>query len=209
MAYSDLRLRKTLALIRIFTGILFLSAGIHKISSWEFAKIEFPDFVWGAIHGGAASFYADFLSNVVAQHPSRWAALVASTELFMGIGLVLGLAVRPVSVVGMSYTVNLMLATWNVAGANDGPWRYADNPSHLVLTFFLFLLFGIGHAGESWGVGSLYHRRRRPRLERDAISGELPASSMRGVASYSRAYAGESEFDPESTSDSGNYGMKM
>src|SRR5438477_10699380 len=109
MAYSDLRLRKTLALIRILTGILFLSASIHKISSWEFAKIEFPDFVWGAIHGGAASFYADFLSSVVAQHPSRWAAVVASTELFIGFGLVLGLAVRPVSVVGMSYTVNLML----------------------------------------------------------------------------------------------------
>jgi uncharacterized membrane protein YphA (DoxX/SURF4 family) len=196
MSYSHLRLRKTLALVRIFTGILFLLASIHKISSWEFAKIQFPEFVWNGIHGGAVGFYADFLANVVLQHPSRWAAVVASTELFMGIGLLLGLAVRPVSVVGMFYSINLMLATWNVTGSSDGPWRYGESLSAQVLMFFLFLLFGIGHAGENWGVGSLYHRRNSQRGER-ALSGELKASGMPAIANYDRTYDDVEQLRPQ------------
>jgi uncharacterized membrane protein YphA (DoxX/SURF4 family) len=199
MAYSDLRLRKTLALVRILTGILFVSAGVHKVSSWQFARIEFPEFVWGAIHGGAVGFYADFLGSVVGQHPSRWAALVAFTELLIGVSLVLGLAVRPISVVGMSYSLNLMLATWNVAAGSEAIWRY------LIPMFFMFLLFGIGHAGERWGVGSLYHRRHRPRLERAVINSELQASGMSGFPSYRRTYLDETEFQPKTQSNSDGY----
>lgn len=80
MAYSHLRLRRTLALVRILTGVLFLFLGAHKISSWEFAKVEFPQFIWDATHGAAVGFYADFLSSVVKSYPSGIAVLVALTD---------------------------------------------------------------------------------------------------------------------------------
>jgi len=211
MAYSHSRLRKTLAAIRILTGVVFLFAAAHKISSWEFAKIEFPQFVWDATHGAAVGFYGDFLGSFIWQHPSGYAALVAFTELFIGVGLVLGLAVRPVSLVGMLYSVNFMLATWNAPGANEPTWRHLDNASKLILLFFLFLLFGVGHAGENWGLGSLYHHRRHQRWEQQAEGGELKTSAVPKIESDSRRYLYEDEFRPESEAgaDSDNFRLKM
>jgi len=162
MSYSQTRLRRTLALVRFLTGILFLSAGLHKVASWEFARIEFPQFLWDATHGGAAAFYSDFLSNVVAQHIARYAAVIAFCQLFIGIGLVLGLAIRPVSVLGMLYSLHLILATWNASpGMHDSVWGDLEGVSNLLLMLFLFLLLGVGHAGERWGLGALYHRHRQ------------------------------------------------
>lgn len=82
MAYSHSRLRKTLAVVRVLTGVVFLFAAAHKISSWEFAKIEFPQFVSEAAHGAAVGFYGDFLSSVAGQHLAGFAALAAFIELF-------------------------------------------------------------------------------------------------------------------------------
>jgi uncharacterized membrane protein YphA (DoxX/SURF4 family) len=160
MAYSDSRLRKTLALVRVLLGALFLLGGVHKISSLDFARIEFPRFLAEASRGAAIGFYADFLHNAVWGHAGEVALLIGFTELFIGVGLLLGLAVRPISLLGMFYALNFMLATWMAPGANEPIWRYLDNQSKLIMMFMLFLLLGIGHAGENWGVGALYHRRR-------------------------------------------------
>jgi uncharacterized membrane protein YphA (DoxX/SURF4 family) len=116
MAYSHSRLRNTLALIRVLTGLMLLVAGAHKISSLEFAQIEFPALLRQASNGAAVGFYADFLDSVVRQHTGGWAVLIGLTELFIGVGLLLGLAVRPVSLVGIFYTVNFMLAAVALCG---------------------------------------------------------------------------------------------
>ena len=206
MAYSHSRLRKTLAVVRVLTGVLFLFAAAHKISSWEFAKIEFPQFVSEAAHGGAAGFYGDFLSSVVGQHLAGFAALAAFVELFIGVGLVLGLAVRPISILGSVYVVHLMLATWNVPGPNEPMWRYLDNGGKLLALLFLFVLFGFGHAGENWGLGSLYHHRRHRKREHGEPDGELETSAIGRSESYSRRYRNERDEFPQEpelhTSDS-------
>lgn len=166
--YSHSRLRNALALVRVATGILFVVGGVHKISSMEFARIEFPKFLSEASNGAAVRFYADFLNSVVWQHPGTYAVLIGFTELFIGVGLVLGLAVRPISLIGIVYTVNLMLATYMAPGNDEPLWRYLDNESKELMMFFLFVVFAIGHVGENWGVGSLYHHRRRRKWEETA-----------------------------------------
>lgn len=187
MAYSHSRLRNTLALIRVLTGLMLLVAGAHKISSLEFAQIEFPALLRQASNGAAVGFYADFLDSVVRQHTGGWAVLIGLTELFIGVGLLLGLAVRPVSLVGIFYTVNFMLATCMAPGWNEPLWRYVENQSKLIMMFFLFLLFGIGHAGENWGVGSLYHHRRRHKWE-EFEQGEDKAPPGTSVESFRMRY---------------------
>lgn len=175
MAYSHSRLRNTLALVRIVTGAMFLLGGWHKISSLEFARIEFPKLLAQANHGAAVGFYADFLTSFVCDRPGEVAVLLGFVELFIGVGLLLGLAVRPISLLGMFYTLNFMLATWMAPGSDEALWRYVGNETKLILMFFLFLLFGIGHAGENWGLGALYHHRRRRRWERREASAEEEA----------------------------------
>jgi uncharacterized membrane protein YphA (DoxX/SURF4 family) len=211
MPYSHSRLRKTLAVVRVLTGVLFLFAAAHKISSWEFAKIEFPHFVWEAAHGAAVGFYGDLLGSLDVQHLSSYAAVVAFIELFIGIGLVLGLAVRPVSILGSVYMVHLILATWNVPGSNEPMWRYLDNDGKLIALFFLFLLFGFGRAGENWGLGSLYHHRRHRKWEQGEPDGEWETSAIAKSESHSRSYRNErDEFsqEPELHPDSGRIKLR-
>ncbi len=192
MAYSHSRLRNTLAFVRVVTGVLFLVGGGLKISSWDFARNEFPQFVWDAIRGTAVGFYGEFLTSVAVQHLSRAAAVVAFTELTIGVGLLLGLAVRPVSLLGMFYSVNLMLATWNLPPGTGLNARYMDNLIKLILMLFMFLVFAIGHAGENWGLGSLYHRRRRARWERLGVDLRQEADAKK-TADFSRRYLEETD----------------
>lgn len=171
MAYSHARLRKTLALVRIVTGAVFLVFGASKISSLEFARVGFPQFLWDATHGAALGFYGSFLQSLGVSHSAaKFAVLVGFVELFIGIGLLLGLVVRPIALLGMVYTVNLMLATWMTPGPDQPLWRYLEPQMGHVTLFFLFLLFGIGHAGENWGLGALYHHRRHLRWEQSGPS---------------------------------------
>lgn len=199
MAYSHSRLRNTLAVVRVLTGILFLFAAVHKISSWEFAKIEFPQFVSDAAHGAAAGSYGEFLSSLVGQHLAGFAALAAFIELFIGVGLVLGLAIRPISILGSVYMVHLMLATWNAPGPNEPMWRYLDNGGKLILLLFLFVLFGCGHAGENWGLGSLYHNRRRRKWELGEPDRELETPAIARSDSYRQRYRNERDEFPQGT----------
>lgn len=166
MAYSHARLRNTLALVRILTGATFVVFGSYKISSMQFARVGFPQFLWDATRSGAFRFYAGFLESVVWQNPGKYAVLVGFVELFIGIGLLLGLVVRPISILGMVYMVNLMLATWMAPGPDEPLWRYLDGQMQHIALFCLFLLFFMGRAGENWGLGALYHHRRHLGWER-------------------------------------------
>jgi uncharacterized membrane protein YphA (DoxX/SURF4 family) len=195
MSYSNSRLRKTLAVVRVLTGVLFLFAAAHKISSWEFARIEFPQFVSDAAHGAGVGFYGEFLGSVAGQHLAGSAALFAFVELFIGVGLTLGLAIRPVSILGSVYMVHLMLATWNVPGPNQPMWSYLDNAGKLIALLFLFMLFGFGHAGEILGLGSLYHRRHYNRQHLD--DGELETSAISRIEPHRRRYPEERDESPQ------------
>lgn len=89
----------------------------------------------------------------------------------------------------MIYTVNFMLATCMAPGPKEGLWRYLDHEAKLIALFFLFLLFGIGHAGENWGLGSLYHHHRNRRWEKESAAEE--SSSGLQAESYSEGYKDE------------------
>lgn len=109
----------------------------------------------------------------------------------------LGLAVRPIAILGSVYMVHLMLATWNVPGANEPMWRYLDNGGKLIPLLFLFVLFGFGHAGENLGLGSLYHHRRHRKWEQQDEGGELESSATPTIEAYSRRYRNERDEFPQ------------
>ena len=166
MAYTHARLRNTLAIVRIGTGLLLLYLGWYKVNSIEFARVDFIQFLTDAVTGGAPDWYATLLRTVVFPQPTKWAVAVGFLELTLGVGLVLGLAIRIMSVAGMFYMANLAVATWNQTSASEPLWHFPDEHLRYILPFFIFLLLGIGHAGENWGLGALYHRHRHKRWEK-------------------------------------------
>lgn len=165
MAYTHSRLRKTLALVRIVMGLVFLYVGWFKVSSLEFARTDFPQFLFDA-QVTAVGFYGKLLHSWVLPHAGQVAVAIGFMELFIGISLVLGFLSRPVSLLGMFYMLNLFLATWLQPAPGEPLWHYPQEQVQYILGFAIFLLLGIGHAGENWGLGTLYHGRRHERWEK-------------------------------------------
>ena len=160
MAYSHSRLRKTLVVVRIVTGAVFVSVGAFKISSLGFAKVIFPQFLQDGIQGAAVEWIRPVLEWIVSFGPARVGVLIGLVELFIGIALVLGLAVRPATLLGMFYSIGLFLATWDQAPQTPSMLQSTEHQLRNIFPFLVFLLLGVGHAGETWGLGSLYHHHR-------------------------------------------------
>ena len=166
MAYSHSRLRKTLALVRIVTGVVFIVLGANKISSLEFGRIIFPAFLQQAINGGSVGWLRPLLEWIFDFGAARIGILLGFAELAIGISLFLGLVVRPASLLGIAYTAFLLLATWNGV-ETASMMQTADHQFRNLFPTLVLLLLGVGHAGETWGLGALYHHHRARQWQRD------------------------------------------
>ncbi len=158
MSYSNTRLRRVLAVVRIAVGLIFVIYGATKLFDPSFFATGFTGSLT-RMSGTAADWYFPIVHSLWS-HPGAFAVLVGMVELFLGIGLVLGLATRPVCLVGMIYMLNRIAITWYPGGHNFELYQYIDVHLAQLSLFFLFLLFAVGHAGETWGLGAIYHHER-------------------------------------------------
>jgi len=144
-------MHKTIAIVRILTGGIFLLFGEYKIASPDFAHGGFQDYLKQYISHDALEFYRPFLTHFVQSHAVGYGYLVGLLELGIAASLILGMWVRPFSLLGVLYMLNLTFATWNEVG--PGPvWRYfGAELSHIPL-LFLFMIFFAANAGLTWGL---------------------------------------------------------
>jgi thiosulfate dehydrogenase [quinone] large subunit len=153
---------KTMAAVRVATGVFFLFFGEYKLADSVFARTTFPEqWLKQFIAQDAVGFYAGFLHDVVLPHHVFFGYLVGVAELFIGLALVLGLLVRAASVVGALHMINLTLATWWEPGHNVPTWRYFGAVLDHLPLLFLFLIFLAANAGRTWGLDGVLDRRRR------------------------------------------------
>jgi uncharacterized membrane protein YphA (DoxX/SURF4 family) len=87
-------LSKTIATVRIATGLLFLLFGEYKVAGPAFAHGGFQQYLQGYIQGDAVSFYRPFLAHVVLPHAVFFGYVVGVLELLIAISLIMGLLVR-------------------------------------------------------------------------------------------------------------------
>jgi thiosulfate dehydrogenase [quinone] large subunit len=158
---------RTIAAVRIATGIIFLFFAEYKIASSAWAYGGFEVWIRQFVNEDTAvGFYKAFLVNFVLVHPVLCARIVAWGELAIGLSLVLGLLVRPASVGGGILMIALVLSTWYAPGHGAAPWKYLGaNLDHIPL-LFLFAIFYASRAGDVWGFDG-----RMPRSRAVAISG--------------------------------------
>jgi thiosulfate dehydrogenase [quinone] large subunit len=152
---------KTIAAVRIATGIIFLFFGEYKIVGPAFAHGGFEGWIHHFVDQDmAVGFYKVFLVKFVFVHPVLCARIVGWGEFAIGLSLVLGIFVRLASVAGAIHMLSLALATWYAPGHGAPPWRYLGaNLDHIPL-LFLFVIFYAARAGDVWGFDG---HRRRPR----------------------------------------------
>jgi len=157
MSGQSTALSRTIATTRVATGILFLLFGEYKIATPEFAYKGFPQYLQGYVQGSAVSFYRPVLA-LLEPHAVFFGYVVAIVELAIAASLILGLWVRPLSVVGALFMLNLFLASWWEPGHGVALWRYFGAELDTIPLLFLFLIFYAAHAGQTWGLdGRMRH----------------------------------------------------
>jgi uncharacterized membrane protein YphA (DoxX/SURF4 family) len=152
-------LSKTIAVVRVATGILFLFFGEYKVAGPGFAHGGFQQYLQGYIGGGAVTFYRPFLAHVVLPYAVFFGYVVGVLEIWIGVSLLLGWWVRPASVAGAFFMLNLALATWWEPGHGVALWRYFGAELDKIPLLFLFLIFYSAAARQPGGKD----RGARPR----------------------------------------------
>ena len=151
-------LPKVIAAVRIATSVFFLLFGEYKVAGSEFAHSGFQTYLQDYISNSAVSFYRPVLSGLVLPHAVFFGYVVGSVELLIGIALLIGLWVRPVSIVGVLFLVNMVLATWWTPGHGVALWRYLGNELDHIPLLLLLIVFYAADAGQVWGLDGFRQR---------------------------------------------------
>ena len=151
-------LSRVIAVTRVLTGILFLLFGEYKVASPAFAHAGFPQYLQGYVGGSAVAFYRPVLALLL-PHAVFFGYLVGIVELAIAASMILGLWVRPMSIVGGLFMLNLFLATWWEPGHGVALWKYFGAELDTIPLLFLFAIFYAADAGSTWGLD-------RPRVRR-------------------------------------------
>ena len=139
-----------MAVARVAVGIMFLFFAQYKLMHREFAHGGYEKYVTGFVQESSVSFYKPFLRATL-QHPVASGYAVAVAELLIGLSMVLGFWVRPFSVIGALFMLNLVFSTWVLPGGTP-PWRYLGNQLDNIPLLMLFVLFFVHNAGETLGL---------------------------------------------------------
>ena len=150
---------KTIAVTRIATGFLFLLFGEYKVAGPAFAHGDFQKYLDGFIQTEAVSFYRPVLVHIVAPHAVFWGYAVGVLELWIAASLLLGIFVRPTSIVGALFMLNITLSTWWGAGHGVALWRYFGAELDTIPLILLFVIFFASDAGQAWGIDGALRKR--------------------------------------------------
>ena len=139
-----------MAAARIVVGLLFIMFAQYKLLHPDFAHEGYQKTVTGYVQETSLRFYKPFLRATL-KYPVASGYAVGVAELLIGASMVLGFLVRPFSVVGGLFMLNLLCSTW-VLPAGTPAWRYFGNQLDNISLFLLFLLFFVHSAGETLGL---------------------------------------------------------
>ncbi|MGA9968253.1 MAG: DoxX family protein [Terriglobales bacterium] len=154
---------KTIAVVRMATAVFFILFGQYKLFGPGFAHGGFQEYLRGYIEGSAVGFYRPILADLVLPHAVFFGYAVGAVEMFIGVSLLLGIWVRPASVLGSLHMLSLTLATWWDPGHNVPVWRYFGNELDHLPVLFLFIIFFVSDAGRQWGLDGRRQRSTRAR----------------------------------------------
>lgn len=143
---------KTVAVVRIATSVFFILFGEYKIAGHGFAHGGFQNYLQDYIANSAVSFYRPVLAQVILPHAIFFGYVVGAVELLIGVSLLIGLWVRPASILAILFLVNMVLATWWAPGHGVAVWRYFGNELEHLPLLLLFIIFFAADAGRVWGL---------------------------------------------------------
>ncbi|MEO7020091.1 MAG: TQO small subunit DoxD [Ktedonobacteraceae bacterium] len=173
--------------LRLFLGTTFVYAGIQKLTDPQYFNPAARGYIGRQIAGFAnGSPLHDFLLNVAAPHAALFGTLVAYGELAIGLGVLLGLLLRPAAFFGILVNLIFFLsADWRIY-----PYFYG---SDLVYLFGWLTLLLAGPANQAlpaldtWLVTRLVERASPQKQPHRAALCEILFGVKVGPAGYPQA----------------------
>jgi len=130
-----------ITLLRVYTGVFFLTYGWGKIRNPEFEN-GLAGFVTGNLDK-AFGFFRPFLESVVLPNKGLFAIMVGWGELLIGITLIVGLATRWASVAGAL----MVAAFWFTKGQG-----FLAAQNHDSIWLMIFVVLATVHAGRAYSL---------------------------------------------------------
>jgi uncharacterized membrane protein YphA (DoxX/SURF4 family) len=148
-----------LASLRIGVGLLFFIFGEYKVFGTQFTLHGgFQFWINKFLEGGAYPFMAPVLRGFVLPHATPIAFLVAYGEFAIGLGLLLGILVRPASAGGLLLMLTMLFSS-DYPGAAAPFWQYfGASLSHFVFAL-CFAAFLIGRSDAVWSAKAWQYRK--------------------------------------------------
>jgi thiosulfate dehydrogenase (quinone) large subunit len=102
--------------LRLFLGVTFMYAGLQKLTDPHYFDPSAQDFIGNQIRGFAAgSPIGGLLLHLVVPHATLFGGLIAWGELAIGLGVLVGVMVRPAAMFGALLSLIFFLsASWRV-----------------------------------------------------------------------------------------------
>lgn len=149
-----------LAGLRVGYGLVFLTNGIAKLGDQPERIAPFKGFLItrdGArgildsdTQGHPVGIYRDFIENVVLAHWEPWGAVLAASEIAIGICLILGLVTPIAALAGAGFQLHLNFA--NIHHEDKWLWEAA-------VEWLPLLALACTRAGRFWGLDGYLARR--------------------------------------------------
>ena len=176
--------------LRLFLGLTFTYAGIQKLTDPQYFRPSAPGYIGKQIAGMAhGTPLGGLLTHLVVPHAAFFGGMIAWGELAIGLGVLLGLLVRPAAFFGALLSLIFFLsASWRVS-----PYFYG---SDIVFLFGWSVIMLAGPVAGGWPVLdsriAAWLLERVPEASRDTaarlvwialgVSERLPESDNESVA---------------------------
>jgi uncharacterized membrane protein YphA (DoxX/SURF4 family) len=137
-----------LALVRMTIGAMFVWVFFENLGKTLYTPAGYAGLIRHYIEAGHSPAAWKVVMGLAANHAAMAAPIQATTEISLGILLVIGLVTRPAAFVAFLYLGSLWVSEWGTA------WIW-----ELLVPVLASLGLAIGRAGRTWGVDAWLSQR--------------------------------------------------
>jgi uncharacterized membrane protein YphA (DoxX/SURF4 family) len=141
--------RTGLALVRLTIGAMFVWVFFENLGKGLYKPATYAGLIKYYIEKDTAPAVWKSVMGLMVNHASVVAPLQGTTEISVGVLLLIGLFTRPAALVAFGLLASLWVSEWGTS------WIW-----ELLVPVLASLALAIGSAGRTWGIDSLLARRR-------------------------------------------------
>jgi uncharacterized membrane protein YphA (DoxX/SURF4 family) len=138
-----------LALVRLTIGAMFVWVFFENLGKRLYTPAGYAGLINYYIKSSHSPAAWKWVMGLAASHAALAAPMQATTEISLGILLLIGLLTRPVAFVAFLYLGSLWVSEWGTA------WIW-----ELLVPVLASLGLAVGRAGRAWGIDALLALRR-------------------------------------------------